>query len=109
LYRYEPIQQGGVDMKPKTLLSNILFCILICLMVSFSPKVSADLSSGLIAYYPFNGNANDESGNGHNGTIYGSTLTADRMGNPNSAFYFNGTPSDCIDVGVENIFFQKLS
>jgi len=91
-------------MKSKTLLSSILFCILICFMVSFSgPKVSADLSSGLIAYYPFNGNANDESGNGHNGTLYGSTLTADRMGNPNSAFYFNGTPSDCINVGPISI------
>ena len=90
-------------MKSKTLLSSMLFCILICFMVAFSPKVSADLSSGLVAYYPFNGNANDESGNGHNGTIYGATLTADRMGNPNSAFYFNGTPSDCINVGPISI------
>jgi hypothetical protein len=39
------------------------------------------INDGLIAYYPFNGNANDESGNGHNGTVYGSTLTADRFGN----------------------------
>jgi len=90
-------------MKSKTFLSSMLFCILICFMVAFSPKVSADLSSGLVAYYPFNGNANDESGNGHNGTIYGATLTADRMGNPNSAFYFNGTPSDCINVGPISI------
>lgn len=103
LYRYELIQEGGVAMKPKTFLSSMLFCTLICFMVSFSPKVSADLSSGLVAYYPFNGNANDESGNGHNGTLYGSTLTADRMGNPNSAFYFNGTASDYIYVGPISI------
>jgi hypothetical protein len=44
----------------------------------------------LIAYYPFNGNANDESGNGNNGTVNGAVLTADRFGNPNSAYYFNG-------------------
>ncbi|UCD37282.1 MAG: VCBS repeat-containing protein [Fidelibacterota bacterium] len=44
----------------------------------------------LIAYYPFNGNANDESGNGHPGTVYGVTLTNDRFGNANSAFSFDG-------------------
>ncbi len=45
---------------------------------------------GLVAYYPFNGNANDESGNGNNGTVSGATLTTDRFGNANSAYYFNG-------------------
>jgi hypothetical protein len=45
---------------------------------------------GLVAYYPFNGNANDESGNGNNGTNYGATLTTDRFGNANSAYSFNG-------------------
>jgi len=49
-----------------------------------------DLSSGLVAYYPFNGNANDESGNGNNGTVYGATLTVDRLGNLNSAYSFDG-------------------
>ena len=44
----------------------------------------------LVAYYPFNGNANDESGNGNNGTVYGAILTEDRFGNPNSAYYFDG-------------------
>ena len=45
---------------------------------------------GLVAYYPFNGNANDESGNGNNGTVNGSTLTADRYGKADSAYSFNG-------------------
>jgi hypothetical protein len=44
----------------------------------------------LIAYYPFNNNANDESGNNYHGTVYGATLTQDRKGNPNSAYYFDG-------------------
>jgi len=44
-----------------------------------------------VAFYPFNGNANDISGNGLNGTVNGVTLTADRFGNANSAFSFNGT------------------
>jgi hypothetical protein len=53
-------------------------------------------TEGLMAYYPFNGNANDDSGNGHNGTVYGATLTTDRKGNPNKAYSFDG--SDYIDT-----------
>lgn len=45
---------------------------------------------GLVAYYPFNGNAEDESGNGNHGIVIGTTLTSDRFNNTNSAFYFNG-------------------
>ena len=50
----------------------------------------------LVAYYPFNGNANDASGNGNNGTVNGATLTTDRFGNANSAYLFNGTNNDII-------------
>jgi hypothetical protein len=49
-----------------------------------------NLDSGLVACYPFKGNANDESGNGNNGIVNGATLTTDRLGNPNSAYSFNG-------------------
>ncbi|HMU46070.1 MAG TPA: PKD domain-containing protein [Chitinophagaceae bacterium] len=49
-----------------------------------------DLNQGLLAYYPFNGNANDVSGNNNNPTFNNATLTADRNGNPNSAYQFNG-------------------
>ncbi|SPD75631.1 hypothetical protein PITCH_A700001 [uncultured Desulfobacterium sp.] len=49
-----------------------------------------DLNAGLVAYYPFNGNANDASGNGNDGTVYGAMLTQDRFNNPNSAYFFNG-------------------
>jgi hypothetical protein len=53
--------------------------------------VSGSLVNGLVAYYPFCGNANDQSGNGLNGLVNGATLTSDRFGNTNSAFNFNGT------------------
>ena len=43
-----------------------------------------------IAYYPFNGNANDESGSDNHGTTYGPTLAADRLGNEDSAYRFDG-------------------
>ena len=48
-------------------------------------------TNGLVGWWPFNGNANDESGNGNNGTVNGATLTSDRLGNLNKAFNFNGT------------------
>ena len=48
--------------------------------------------TGQVAYYPFNGNANDESGNGNHLTISGATLTSDRFDNADSAYYFDGEP-----------------
>jgi len=47
------------------------------------------IDTGPMAYYPFNGNANDESGNDHDGTVNGAILTTDRFGNANSAYDFN--------------------
>ena len=59
---------------------------------SYLPK------DGLVGYWPFNGNANDESGNGNNGTVNGATQTADRNGIANSSFNFDGL-SNFIDLG----------
>ncbi len=50
-------------------------------------------ANGLVAWYPFNNNANDESGHGNNGTSYNATLTTDRLGNSNGAYAFNGSSS----------------
>jgi len=47
-------------------------------------------NQGLVTRYTFAGNANDVSGNNNNGTIYNATLTTDRFGLPNNAYYFNG-------------------
>lgn len=52
--------------------------------------VSGSLVNGLVAYYPFCGNANDQSGNGLNGVVNGAILTSDRFGNSNSAYVFDG-------------------
>ena len=52
---------------------------------------ASTLEDGLVAYYPFNGNANDESGNGNNGTVNGATLTTDRNGDTERAYDFDGT------------------
>ena len=50
-------------------------------------------TDGLVGWWPFNGNANDESGNGNNGTVNGATLTADRFGTTGSAYQFNAANS----------------
>lgn len=58
---------------------------------------SQSLSEGLIAYYPFNGNAKDLSGNNLNGVVHEASLTTDRKGNASSAYYFDGV-NDYIHV-----------
>jgi hypothetical protein len=44
----------------------------------------------LVAYYQFNGNANDESGFENHGTTSGVFLVPDRFNTPNSAYQFDG-------------------
>jgi hypothetical protein len=61
------------------------------------PTLNGTLTNGLAGYWPFCGNANDASGNGNNGTVNGATLTADRFGNANSAYSFDGV-NDYIEV-----------
>jgi hypothetical protein len=47
----------------------------------------------LVWCHPFDGNANDATGNGYNGTASGVTYIADRYGNANKAVSFNGVNS----------------
>ncbi|MEM8568589.1 MAG: LamG-like jellyroll fold domain-containing protein [Bacteroidota bacterium] len=56
------------------------------------------LVDDLVAQYYFDGNADDESGNGLNGTVSGATLATDRNGNANSAYSFDGQ-NDYINLG----------
>ena len=57
----------------------------------FRVQNSTNFQTGLIAYFPFNGNANDESGKNNHGVVTGATLTTDRFGQTNKAYNFNGT------------------
>ncbi|MEY4327286.1 MAG: hypothetical protein RIS24_3457, partial [Verrucomicrobiota bacterium] len=71
--------------KPHCWLPNTVFLILVGLLSSLSATGQpAFLKDGLVAYYPFNGNANDESGNGNNGLIRNAILTKDRHSVQNS-------------------------
>ncbi|MBK7981960.1 MAG: T9SS type A sorting domain-containing protein [Ignavibacteriae bacterium] len=67
--------------------------------------VNMNENDGLIAYYPLNKNTKDESGNEHNGTIFGNfEWISDRFNNLNSAIHFNG-----IDCRIEVPHFDELN
>lgn len=70
---------------------NLTLLFLLIIILACRVAYANTLDSGLIAYYPFNGNANDESGNGNNGTNFGATLSSDRFGRTNKAYTFNNT------------------
>ena len=79
-------------------LTLILFVIPFGISQDLPSYVPAD---GLVAFYPFNGNANDESGNGHHGTVNGATLTSDRNDVQNSSYSFDGL-DDYIYINSNN-------
>ena len=61
------------------------------------------MQESIKAHYPFDGNANDVSGNGYDGELFGQiTLTTDRHGNEESAYHFDGSNGTSIVVS-ENI------
>jgi len=55
------------------------------------------IRDGLIAYYPFNGNAEDLGGRDHHGAANQAVLVDDRFGSSNQAYSFDGT-DDYIEV-----------
>ncbi len=74
------------------------FAVGLCMTANVMAQVPSYVpTNGLVGWWPFNGNANDESGNGNNGTVNGATLTTDRFGNSNKAYSFDGV-SDFIDL-----------
>lgn len=62
------------------------------------------MPGGMIAWYPFNGNSMDEAYHGHDLISHGPTLTTDRCGHANSAYYFDGdtTYFSSIDTFFDN-------
>lgn len=77
----------------KTILLTVTFFIYCAEMLSAQIP-----TNGLVAYLPFDGNANDSSGYGNNGTVNGATLTTDRFGVQDRAYYFDGSN----DVLIQN-------
>ena len=88
--RIQGIDSAGRLVR-KSEVRKLLLASSTAILVVGSAAAFEDLNEGLVAYYPCNGNANDASGNGNNGTVYGASLATDRSGNANSAYEFNGT------------------
>ncbi|MFM2155641.1 MAG: hypothetical protein RL516_390 [Bacteroidota bacterium] len=95
----------------------MLFVVLLMSATSLKAQVPSYVpTNGLVGWWPFNGNANDESGNGNNGTVNGATLTNDRFGNLNSSYSFNisnwslGSSGDNISIPYNPTFNnQKIT
>ncbi len=67
-------------------------------------ELPAFLKEGLIAYYPFNGNAIDETGSGNDGQINGNvTLASDRFGRQSTAFQFDGAAAIDVPTKIPNL------
>ena len=83
-------------MKLNTQSAYTVSLLIIGLGLAVNGHSQSFLTNGLVAYYPFNGNAGDASGNGNNGVVHGAQLEnrfGDRFGNTNATYYFNETDS----------------
>ena len=93
-------------MKRKNLLITAI-AIFGLATITFAQTVPSYIpTSGLVGWWPFNGNANDESGNGNNGTVNGATLTTDRFNSLNAAYHLDGNGDN---IYVANNFFDNGS
>ena len=82
----------GDKMKKLTLLFFLfmLFVLGGCTKKGPSPNLCPTVCDGLVAYYPFYGDATDKSGNGHDLSVLGPTLSKDRNGYQNHSYLFDG-------------------
>jgi hypothetical protein len=65
--------------------------------------LAQDVATGLVGYYPLNGNANDYSGYGNNGVAHNVSPTTDRFGRAEAALYFEGNNDSYVDCGSPTI------
>lgn len=94
----------GINMKISL---KKLFSLFIVLNLVGVAQVPAYLpTNGLVGWWPFGGDANDYSGNNHNGVVNGATLTTDRFGSVNCAYSFNGS-SNFISTNYAGILGNK--
>ena len=80
---------------------------------TLSPPSNPVPKSGLVGWWPFNGDAIDESENENNGIVYGAILSKDRFGILNKAYSFDGV-DDYIDLGdmsgvIDNLNILSIS
>ncbi|MEQ9264698.1 MAG: LamG-like jellyroll fold domain-containing protein [Balneolaceae bacterium] len=89
--------------------SRVFSALPIIILTLFTINLYAQDSTSvdtLVAYYSFNGNASDSSGFGNDGEVFGASLTEDRFGNPNSAYFFDGD-NDYINTNTSFDFPER--
>jgi hypothetical protein len=74
-----------------------------CLILSGSALFSQIPTGSLTGYWPFSGNANDLSGNSNNGAVTGCSLIADRFGNCDMAYSFDGVNNKIVVPNAPSI------
>ena len=87
--------------------SLCIFTAVIFISCALCGVAFGSLEEGLVAWYKLDGNAQDSSGNGHDGTVVGATATTDHFGNADRAMAFDGvddwlTFPDSADFHVQN-------
>lgn len=80
--------------------------ILLILAIGSTICFSQNLEQGLVAYYPFNGNANDESSFDNHGIVQGPVLTDDISASSNSAYFFDGNDDVISVLDNPNLFLS---
>lgn len=87
---------------------NRIFCrVTLLSALAFSGLAQADISTGLVAHFPFEGNANDASGNNNHGIIRGNISFVD--GPVKKAARFNGVNSVGGTQNPDHIFIPNSS
>ncbi len=80
-------------------MKKLLYTAATFLLMSPRMQTHAQITNNLQAYYPFGGNAQDQSGNGNHGQVTGNvSLTQDRFGITDCAYAFDGTAGSYISI-----------
>ena len=93
-YKIKVIKNGYQSYEKIFTLTELKAFVSTPLMITL---LTQSLTEGLIAYYPFNGTAEDVTTNNFDGIIHGAILTTDRKGVINSSYAFDGI-DDYINV-----------
>jgi hypothetical protein len=94
----------GIEKQLAVVISVLAVALLVWI---FSTKKPDFIKDGLVAYYPFNCDAKDESGNGRDGKVNGAEHVKDGHGAEKGAFFFNGNSS--ISIKLENVNIEKFT
>lgn len=92
-------------------MKRLLFTFFVSSFLNLSAQTTPEYlpANGLVGWWPFNGNANDNSGNGNNGIVENAALTTDRFGNPNAAYNFNGINSRIEIADAASLRCRKIT